>query len=422
MTQITVEKTAEDSASKSLRVTVPVDRVREAEAKALKYYVAAGPAARVPPGQGARRRGAQAVRRRHPPDGARGSHPRELGDRQDHRVAQADHRSLHPEPQVRGGQPDRVRAPGRGAARAQAGADRRLPARAPGGAGHRRGGRRAAGRLQEQKAAWIPVEGAKPVAGPDGPGRGGAARRTAAPAPPSRTTWCWAQNQAIPELEERIMTLLPGETDRRRGQLSRRPSGRGPPGPDPPGAGHAARGEAAGAARRWTTPSPARSATSRTSTRSARRSAQDLEREAAREADAQVRQAADPADRRGQPASQAPESLVHRLMHGYAEMYKVPAGAARRSSSSSSIRSPRRQVRRDLVLDAVVEATRAPGHRGRAGRSGSAQLAAARGVPPASSTPPAEGQPAARARARHHRGEGRSPCSSSSPPSTRSTS
>ena len=39
MSEITVEKTAEDSASKSLRVTVPVDRVREAEAKALKYYV-----------------------------------------------------------------------------------------------------------------------------------------------------------------------------------------------------------------------------------------------------------------------------------------------------------------------------------------------------------------------------------------------
>ena len=39
MSQITVEKTAEDSASKSLRVTVPVERVQEAEAKALKYYV-----------------------------------------------------------------------------------------------------------------------------------------------------------------------------------------------------------------------------------------------------------------------------------------------------------------------------------------------------------------------------------------------
>src|SRR5215207_6407139 len=38
MSQITVEKTAEDSASKSLRVTVPVDRVREAEGRALKYY------------------------------------------------------------------------------------------------------------------------------------------------------------------------------------------------------------------------------------------------------------------------------------------------------------------------------------------------------------------------------------------------
>ncbi len=38
MSQITVEKTAEDPASKSLRVTVPVDRVQEAEAKAVKYY------------------------------------------------------------------------------------------------------------------------------------------------------------------------------------------------------------------------------------------------------------------------------------------------------------------------------------------------------------------------------------------------
>src|SRR5688500_16826462 len=38
MSQITVEKTAEDSASKSLRITVPVDRVREAEEKAVKYY------------------------------------------------------------------------------------------------------------------------------------------------------------------------------------------------------------------------------------------------------------------------------------------------------------------------------------------------------------------------------------------------
>ena len=38
MSEITVEKTAEDSASKSLRVTVPVDRVQQAEAKAVQYY------------------------------------------------------------------------------------------------------------------------------------------------------------------------------------------------------------------------------------------------------------------------------------------------------------------------------------------------------------------------------------------------
>ena len=38
MSAITVEKTAEDLASRSLRVTVPVDRVEEAEARALKYY------------------------------------------------------------------------------------------------------------------------------------------------------------------------------------------------------------------------------------------------------------------------------------------------------------------------------------------------------------------------------------------------
>ncbi|HZM28062.1 MAG TPA: trigger factor family protein, partial [Gemmatimonadales bacterium] len=35
---IVVEKTGEDAASKSLRVTVPLDRVREAEDRALKYY------------------------------------------------------------------------------------------------------------------------------------------------------------------------------------------------------------------------------------------------------------------------------------------------------------------------------------------------------------------------------------------------
>src|SRR5215470_12647884 len=38
MSDISIVKTKEDEASKSLQVTVPVDRVREAEDKALKYY------------------------------------------------------------------------------------------------------------------------------------------------------------------------------------------------------------------------------------------------------------------------------------------------------------------------------------------------------------------------------------------------
>jgi FKBP-type peptidyl-prolyl cis-trans isomerase (trigger factor) len=38
MEAITVETTASDSASKALKVTVPVDRVRAAESKAVKYY------------------------------------------------------------------------------------------------------------------------------------------------------------------------------------------------------------------------------------------------------------------------------------------------------------------------------------------------------------------------------------------------
>src|SRR5262245_66591873 len=38
MSDISIVKTKEDEASKSLQVTVPVDRVRQAEDKALKYY------------------------------------------------------------------------------------------------------------------------------------------------------------------------------------------------------------------------------------------------------------------------------------------------------------------------------------------------------------------------------------------------
>ena len=79
MSQITVEKTAEDPASKSLRVTVPVDRVQEAEAKAVKYYAQR---ARLPGFRQGKALMPWSVSdwRCHPANRSRGGYPRELGD------------------------------------------------------------------------------------------------------------------------------------------------------------------------------------------------------------------------------------------------------------------------------------------------------------------------------------------------------
>ena len=80
----------------------------------------------------------------------------------------------------------------------------------------------------------------------------------------------------------------------------------------------------------------------------------DLEREAGREADAEVRR-----NLVGQLVEanrvEAPHSLVHRLLHGYAEMYKVPEdqlpGFEQQFHGIAE-----EQVKRDLALDALVEA------------------------------------------------------------------
>jgi trigger factor protein len=94
-------------------------------------------------------------------------------------------------------------------------------------------------------------------------------------------------------------------------------------------------------------------ATSRTSTRCVPRFP-DLEREASREADTQawpqlLSQIVE-ANR-----IEAPHSLVHRLMYGYAEMYKVPgeqlAGFEQQFHQTAETR-----VKRDLAMDALVEA------------------------------------------------------------------
>jgi trigger factor len=376
MSEITVEKTAEDSASKSLRVTVPVDRVREAEAKALKYYVQR---ARLPgfrPGKAP----AAVVRKRFG-DAIRQSVLEEV-IRESWETARASE-SLKPitDPSIRNlkfedGSPiefdllvevrpeltlERTggfRVERRVATVADAGVEEQLA------------------RVQEQKASWIPVEGVKPspgqmvrveVAPLDEAGAG-----TAQP-----YDLVLGQNQAIPDLEERIMTLLPGEQtdaevkfpedhpdESRRGQSRRvRVTLHDVKRQDLPPLDDAFAREVG-------------DFENLDALRTAIR--QDLERDAAREADAQVRQALVQQVVEANNV-QAPESLVHRLMHTYAEMYRVPQEQLEQFEQQFH-QVAEAQVRRDLVLDAVVEANTLRATEAELDAR-VAELAASRGVP-----------------------------------------
>ena len=351
MSQITVEKTAEDSASKSLRVTVPVDRVREAEAKAVQYYAKR---ARLPgfrPGKAP-----EAVVRKRFNDAIRQTVLEEVL-REGWETAKSSE-SLKPiaDPSVRNlkfedGSPiefdllievrpeiklDRLsgfKVERTVAAVTDAAVEERVAS------------------LQEAKAAWIPVAGEKPSPGqmvrvevaPIEDGTAGVAQPY---------DLVLGQNQAIPELEERIMGLLPGETsetevrfpedhpeESRRGQSRRvrvtlhEVKRQELPPLDDAFAREMGDFESIDAFRA-----------------AVRR---DLEREADREADAQVRQAL-----LGQVIEangvQAPESLVHRLMHGYAEVYRIPPEQLP-TFEQQFHQIAETQVKRDLVLDAVVE-------------------------------------------------------------------
>ena len=352
MSQITVEKTAEDSASKSLKVTVPVDRVREAEDKAVKYYVQR---ARLPgfrPGKAP----AAVVRKRFG-DAIRQSVLEEV-IRESWETARSTE-SLKPitDPSIRNlkfedGSPIEfdllveVRPELKLERTGGFQIERRVPAVTDETVQEQ------LARLQEQKAAWIPVEGAKPspgqmvrveVAPLDEAGAGSA----------QPYDLVLGQNQAIPDLEERIMTLLPGEQadaevkfpddhpdESRRGQSRRvRVTLHDVKRQELPALDDAFAREVG-------------DFENLDALRTAIRS--DLEREAAREADAQVRQAL---VQQIVEANQvpAPESLVHRLMHGYAEMYQVPQEQLAQFEQQFH-QVAEAQVRRDLVLDSVVEA------------------------------------------------------------------
>ncbi len=352
MSQITVEKTAEDSASKSLRVTVPVDRVREAEARALKYYAQR---ARLPgfrPGKApdtvVRKRFGDAIRQTVLEEVIRESWEtaktneslkpitdpaiRNLKFEEGSPIEFELHVEVRPELTL-----ERV-----GGFRVE-----RREVTVPDSAVQEQ-----LARIQEQKAAWIPVEGAKPS-----PGQmvrvevATIENGVAAASQPHNLVL--GENQTIPELEEQIMSLLPGET---KDTEVRFPEDH----PD-----ESRRGQTRHLrvtlheVKRQELP-PLDDALAREvgdfegleALRTAVR--QDLEREAAREADAEVRRSlmAQVVEANN---IQAPESLVHRFMHSYAEMYKVPE-AQLPTFEQQFHQIAEEQVKRDLALDAVVDA------------------------------------------------------------------
>jgi len=352
MSQITVEKTGEDSASKSLRVTVPVDRVREAEARALKYY---SQRARLPgfrPGKApdtvVRKRFGDAIRQTVLEEVIRESWETAKTNESLKPITDPSIRNLkfedgspiefelHVEvrPELTLARVGGFKVERREAVVPESAVDEQLA------------------RLQEQKATWIPVEGEKPSPGqmvrvevaPIENGVAGAAQPH---------DLVLGDNQTIPELEERIMSLLPGESTE---SEVRFPDDH----PDESRRGKTRQVRIAlHEVKRQDLP-PLDDALAREvgefESLDALRAAvrQDLERESAREADAGVRR-----DLIAQLVEanniEAPHSLVHRLMHGYAEMYKVPEDQLP-AFEQQFHQIAETQVKRDLALDALVEA------------------------------------------------------------------
>ncbi|HXG43544.1 MAG TPA: trigger factor [Gemmatimonadales bacterium] len=352
MSDISVVKTREDEASKSLQVTVPADRVKQAEARAVRYY---GQRARLPgfrPGKApeavVRRRFGEAIRQtvleeviRESWDAARKAEPlKPIAEPHIHNLKFEEGGPIEFEFHVEV-KPDVVleRMGGYKLVRRVAPVtDQDVEARLH--------------ELQEQKASWIPVEGEKP--------RPGQLVRievvnldAETPGPGQPYSMILGEGRALPDVEERVMTLLPGETldtevrfpddhpdESRRGQTRRvritlhEVKRRELPPLDDGFARELGDFEDLAALRRAIR--------------------EDLESEARSQADAELR-----LDLIRQIAQAnnvpAPASLVNRLIQGYAEAYGVPAerleGFAREFRPVAES-----QVRRELILEAVVEA------------------------------------------------------------------
>lgn len=376
MEAITVETTASDSASKALKVTVPVDRVRAAESKAVKYYAQR---ARLP---GFRQgKAPEAVVRKRFGDAIRQSVLEEV-IRESWETARTSE-SLKPisDPSIRNvkfeeGSPiefellvevrPELKLERIGGFRL----DRRVTPVTDEAVTEQ------LERLREQKATWTPIEGAQPAPGQMvrvevAPLEGD----TAGPSQPYDLVL--GENRALPALEEEIMKLAPGQTadadirfpddhpdESRRGQSRRvRITLHDVKRQELPALDDAFAREVGD----FDTLDALRAAV-RT----------DLEQEASRDADARVREQliGQIVDANG---ITAPESLVHKLMHGYANAYQIPEEQLGQFEQQFHPVAEA-QVKRDLVLEALVEA-----HGLRATESDVdarvAKMAEARGVP-----------------------------------------
>lgn len=356
MSAITIEKTAEDLASRSLRVTIPVDRVEQAEAKALKYYARR---ARLP---GFRQgKAPEAVVRRRFGDAIRQTVLEEVVREgwEEARTSEA----LEPvaEPSIRN-------------LKFEAGSpiefDLLVEVR-PSLKLARTGGftltrqvrpvtdEAVAEQLEtvrEQKATWLPVVGAKPVEGQmvrvevtslDAEGE--------VAAEPQSHEVVLGEQRAVKDLEELIMSLEPGQTTEGTVTI---PAG--------PSADPAAPADAPTRRVRVTLQEVKRKELPPVDDALAREVGEfdtldalkdtirtDLAADAVREADAAVREQLinEITSANDVPA---PETMVHRMMHAYAHAYGIPEEQIHNFEGQFH-GIAESTVRRDLILGAVVE-------------------------------------------------------------------
>ncbi len=211
MSTITVTKTAEDAASKALRVTVPLERVEEATAKAIRQYAQR---ARLPgfrqgkaPDAVVRRRFSNEIRQWVLEEVIREGWEEAKTSESLKPIADPSVRNL----KFEAGQPIEFelvvevrpelalgRLGGFNLTRTLAAVtDQTVTEQL--------------GRLREQRAAWLPVEAQKPA-----PGQ--MVRVDVAPIEDGEVkeaqpyTFVLGDGQALPALEERVMTILPGQT------------------------------------------------------------------------------------------------------------------------------------------------------------------------------------------------------------------